>query len=91
MAKSTWDHYGITEPPTQVAKPLDAEKAALKEAKLHSSAPEWAVLMQQQLMQRMECIEKHIDDTLKPLAQSLELARENQGNSKTGDNTAEKQ
>ena len=61
----------------------------LAETKLHAGAPEWAKLMQSQLTQRMECIEKHMDQSLASLAESLALAREDQGNGKKRDNTVE--
>ena len=81
--------FGLIQPINSV-RYLDVNKIALhEEAKLHAGAPEWAKLMQSQLMQRMECIEKHMDQSLASLAESLALAREDQGNGKKRDNTVE--
>lgn len=81
LTKMIWDHYGVEQPAFVDASvtALDAEKAKLREAQLHANAPPWAVLMQYQLMQRMECIEKHMDETVSSLA---DLLREKQGGSK---------
>jgi hypothetical protein len=42
--------------------------------------------MQSQLMQRMECIEKHMDETVATLADLV--SRESQGDSKNRDSSA---
>ena len=63
----------------------DAKKAALKEAQLHANAPAWAKLMQKQLMDRMECIEKHMDTTLLKIVRLLE--KENGGKTTANNHT----
>ena len=75
MATITYGHYGIKEPLEELASTaLDAEKSALRESTLNANAPEWAKTMQDQLMRRIDCIEKHMDETQ---AKIVELLKEN--------------